>query len=90
MSFNLPLKDMGHHEKLAEMEALWEDIARTACSQILIPFSYTLEFIKWYTVIAVASPSGSRLQSITAWMRTWFSCMPYWIAAKIRCGSGND
>jgi hypothetical protein len=29
MPFNLPLKDMGLHEKLAAMESLWEDIART-------------------------------------------------------------
>lgn len=29
MSFNLPLKDMTLHEKLAAMESLWEDIART-------------------------------------------------------------
>jgi len=29
MSFNLPLKDMSLHEKLAAMESLWEDIART-------------------------------------------------------------
>ncbi len=29
MSFNLPLKDMSLHEKLAVMESLWEDIART-------------------------------------------------------------
>ena len=28
MSFNLPLKDMSLHEKLAAMEPLWEDIAR--------------------------------------------------------------
>jgi len=28
MSFNLPLKDMSLHEKLAAMESLWEDIAR--------------------------------------------------------------
>lgn len=29
MSFNLPLKDMSLHEKLAAMESLWEEIART-------------------------------------------------------------
>lgn len=29
MSFNFPLKDMSLHEKLAAMESLWEDIART-------------------------------------------------------------
>lgn len=29
MSFHLPLKDMSLHEKLAAMESLWEDIART-------------------------------------------------------------
>jgi hypothetical protein len=29
MSFNLPLKDMSLREKLAAMESLWEDIART-------------------------------------------------------------
>jgi hypothetical protein len=29
MSFNLPLKDMSLHEKLAAMESLWEVIART-------------------------------------------------------------
>lgn len=29
MSFNLPLKDMSLHEKLAAMELLWEDIVRT-------------------------------------------------------------
>lgn len=29
MSFNLPLKDMSLHEKLAVMESLWEDITRT-------------------------------------------------------------
>ncbi|MBX3302590.1 MAG: addiction module protein [Nitrospira sp.] len=29
MSFNFPLKDMSLHEKLAAMELLWEDIART-------------------------------------------------------------
>ena len=29
MSFNLPLKGMTLHEKLAAMESLWEDIART-------------------------------------------------------------
>jgi Putative addiction module component len=29
MSFNLPLKDMSLPEKLAAMESLWEDIART-------------------------------------------------------------
>ena len=29
MSFKLPLKDMSLHEKLAAMESLWEDIART-------------------------------------------------------------
>lgn len=29
MPFNLPLKDMSLHEKLAAMESLWEDIART-------------------------------------------------------------
>lgn len=29
MSFNLPLKDMTLHEKLAAMESIWEDLART-------------------------------------------------------------
>ena len=29
MSINLPLKDMTLHEKLAAMELLWEDIARS-------------------------------------------------------------
>ena len=29
MSFNLPLKGMTLHEKLAAMESLWEDITRT-------------------------------------------------------------
>ena len=29
MSFNFPLTDMSLHEKLAAMESLWEDIART-------------------------------------------------------------
>lgn len=29
MSFNLPLKDLSLHEKLAAMESLWEDIARS-------------------------------------------------------------
>jgi hypothetical protein len=29
MAFNLPLKDMSLHEKLAVMESLWEDITRT-------------------------------------------------------------
>ncbi|MBX3324370.1 MAG: addiction module protein [Nitrospira sp.] len=29
MSFNLPLKAMSLLEKLAAMEALWEDLART-------------------------------------------------------------
>ena len=29
MSFNLPLKDMTIQEKLAAMESLWEDLART-------------------------------------------------------------
>ena len=29
MSFNLPLKDMSLQEKLAAMESLWEDLART-------------------------------------------------------------
>lgn len=29
MSFKLPIKDMSLHEKLAAMESLWEDIART-------------------------------------------------------------
>ena len=29
MSFNLPLKDMTLQEKLAAMESLWEDLART-------------------------------------------------------------
>jgi hypothetical protein len=29
MAFNLPLNDMSLHEKLAAMESLWEDIART-------------------------------------------------------------
>ena len=29
MSFNLPFKDMSLQEKLAAMEALWEDLART-------------------------------------------------------------
>jgi putative addiction module component (TIGR02574 family) len=29
MSFNLPLKDMSIQEKLAAMESLWEDLART-------------------------------------------------------------
>jgi len=28
MPFNLPLKNMSLHEKLAAMESLWEDIAR--------------------------------------------------------------
>lgn len=29
MSFNLPLKDMSLQEKLAAMDSLWEDLART-------------------------------------------------------------
>ena len=29
MSFNLPLKEMTLHEKLAAMESLWEELART-------------------------------------------------------------
>jgi hypothetical protein len=29
MSYNLPLKDMSLQEKLAAMESLWEDLART-------------------------------------------------------------
>jgi hypothetical protein len=29
MPFNLPLKDMTLHEKLAAMESLWEDLVRT-------------------------------------------------------------
>ena len=29
MPFNLPLKDMSLNEKLAAMESLWEDLART-------------------------------------------------------------
>ena len=29
MPFNLPLKDMTLQEKLAVMESLWEDLART-------------------------------------------------------------
>ena len=29
MPFNLPLKDMSLQEKLAVMESLWEDLART-------------------------------------------------------------
>ena len=29
MSMNLPLKDMTFHEKLAAMELLWEDLARS-------------------------------------------------------------
>jgi len=29
MAFNLPLKDMTLQEKLAAMESLWEDLART-------------------------------------------------------------
>ena len=29
MSFNLPLKTMSLQEKLAAMESLWEDLART-------------------------------------------------------------
>ncbi|MBP8105396.1 MAG: addiction module protein [Nitrospira sp.] len=29
MPFNLPLKEMTLHEKLAAMESLWEDLART-------------------------------------------------------------
>ncbi len=29
MSTNLPLKDMTLHEKLAAMELLWEDLARS-------------------------------------------------------------
>ena len=29
MPFNPPLKNMSLHEKLAAMESLWEDIART-------------------------------------------------------------
>lgn len=29
MPFNLPLKDMSLQEKLAAMESLWEDLART-------------------------------------------------------------
>ena len=29
MPFNLPLKDMTLHEKLAAMESIWEDLART-------------------------------------------------------------
>ena len=29
MSFNLPLKDMTIQEKLAALESLWEDLART-------------------------------------------------------------
>ncbi len=29
MPMNLPLKDMTLHEKLAAMESLWEDIARS-------------------------------------------------------------
>lgn len=29
MPFNLPLKDMTLQEKLAAMESLWEDLART-------------------------------------------------------------
>lgn len=29
MSFNLPLKAMSLQEKLAAMESLWEDLART-------------------------------------------------------------
>jgi hypothetical protein len=29
MPFNLPLKDMSLHEKLAAMESLWKDIVRT-------------------------------------------------------------
>jgi hypothetical protein len=29
MPFNLPLKDMTFQEKLAVMESLWEDLART-------------------------------------------------------------
>ena len=29
MSFNLPLKDMSLQEKLAAMESLWEELART-------------------------------------------------------------
>ena len=29
MPMNLPLKDMTLHEKLAVMESLWEDIARS-------------------------------------------------------------
>jgi hypothetical protein len=29
MPFKLPLKDMTLHEKLAAMESLWEDLART-------------------------------------------------------------
>ena len=29
MSVNLPLKDMTLHEKLAAMELLWEDLARS-------------------------------------------------------------
>ncbi|MEK6803619.1 MAG: addiction module protein [Nitrospirota bacterium] len=29
MPFNLPLKEMTLHEKLAAMESLWEDLTRT-------------------------------------------------------------
>ncbi len=29
MPFNLPLTEMTLHEKLAAMESLWEDLART-------------------------------------------------------------
>lgn len=29
MSVNIPLKDMTLHEKLAVMESLWEDLARS-------------------------------------------------------------
>jgi hypothetical protein len=38
-------------------------------------------------VIAVASPSASRSPFTTAWRKTSFMCMPYWIVAEIHCGA---
>jgi len=65
-------------------------LGATACSQILILFSCTAESIKSYMVIAVASPSASRLPFTIAWWEISCVCMPYWIIGEIPCGSGND
>ena len=57
MPFNLPLKDMTLKEKLAAMESLWEDLARTPevvespawHKDILDERRQRLRFIDWET-----------------------------------------